>query len=130
MDLSFSYAASSKRADERSANENRGSAANDSHRRAGRNLCYDFSGVEAILPYEYKQIPEAPRNFPSDLSAGRPTMSRWHQFWNFSAAKRWTLAEAHAWVEFDGAVLNDSEVVHRHYKPFERDLASLQMETR
>ena len=38
--------------------------------------------------------------------------------------------EAHAWIEFDGAVLNDVGEVHRHYKPFERDLASLQMETR
>lgn len=130
MDLSFSYKASSERADERSPNENRGSAANDSHRRAARNLCYDFRGVEANLTYEYEQVPEASRNSSSDLSARRPPASRWRRFWNLSAAGRWTLAEAHAWIEFEGVVLNDVEEFHRHYKPFERDIACLQMETR
>lgn len=38
--------------------------------------------------------------------------------------------EAHAWVEFEETVLNDSEEVHRHYQPFQRDLASLPAETR
>lgn len=32
--------------------------------------------------------------------------------------------EAHAWVELDGAILNDSEGLHRHFSPFPADIAA------
>ncbi len=31
--------------------------------------------------------------------------------------------QAHAWVEYAGAVLNDSDEVHQHYAAFDRDIA-------
>ena len=31
--------------------------------------------------------------------------------------------QAHAWVEYAGAVLNDSDEVHEHYAAFDRDIA-------
>jgi hypothetical protein len=38
--------------------------------------------------------------------------------------------EAHAWVEFDGAILNDGEGIHRHFSPFPADLATSFQEQR
>jgi hypothetical protein len=32
--------------------------------------------------------------------------------------------EAHAWVELDGAILNDGEGIHRHFSPFPADIAA------
>lgn len=37
--------------------------------------------------------------------------------------------EAHAWVEFDGAVLNDAGEEHRHFVPFDGPLTSLETQT-
>lgn len=37
--------------------------------------------------------------------------------------------EAHAWVEFEGAVLNDAGEAHRHFVPFEGLSSSLEMQT-
>ena len=31
--------------------------------------------------------------------------------------------QAHAWVEYAGAVLNDTDEVHQHYAAFDRDIA-------
>ncbi|HEY1470838.1 MAG TPA: lasso peptide biosynthesis B2 protein [Candidatus Acidoferrum sp.] len=36
--------------------------------------------------------------------------------------------EAHAWVEYEGAALNQSEELHRHYSPFESELDNLPAE--
>ena len=36
--------------------------------------------------------------------------------------------EAHAWIEFDGSVLNDDPAVHTDYSPFTQDIASLRAE--
>lgn len=38
--------------------------------------------------------------------------------------------EAHAWVELDGAILNDGEGIHRHFSPFPADLATSFQEQR
>lgn len=38
--------------------------------------------------------------------------------------------EAHAWVELDGLILNDSDDVNRRYPPFDRDIARLGVEPR
>ena len=38
--------------------------------------------------------------------------------------------EAHAWVEREGAALNEPEEPHRHYAAFDRELASLPEEER
>jgi hypothetical protein len=35
------------------------------------------------------------------------------------ALKNASIFEAHAWVELDGAVINDAGEVHRHYAPFD-----------
>jgi hypothetical protein len=32
--------------------------------------------------------------------------------------------EAHAWVERDGLALNETDAVHQHYAPFEREFAN------
>jgi hypothetical protein len=40
------------------------------------------------------------------------------------ARKRDAQLEAHAWVELEGQVLNDSEVVHKHYARFDGPIAS------
>lgn len=37
--------------------------------------------------------------------------------------------EAHAWVEFEGAVLNDALDHHRHFAPFDRSIASMETQT-
>jgi len=37
--------------------------------------------------------------------------------------------EAHAWVELEGAVLNDAGEAHRHFVPFEGLVTSLEMQT-
>jgi hypothetical protein len=37
--------------------------------------------------------------------------------------------EAHAWVEFEGAVLNDAGETHLHFVPFEDRVASLETQT-
>ncbi len=36
--------------------------------------------------------------------------------------------EAHAWVEYQGAALNQSEELHRHYAPFESEFDNLPAE--
>ena len=36
--------------------------------------------------------------------------------------------EAHAWVEYEGAALNQSEELHRHYAPFESEFDNLPAE--
>jgi len=37
--------------------------------------------------------------------------------------------EAHAWVEVEGAVLNDALEQHRHFAPFDRSVMSMETET-
>lgn len=37
--------------------------------------------------------------------------------------------EAHAWVEFQGAVLNDAVNEHHHFVPFERPASSMEAQT-
>jgi hypothetical protein len=32
--------------------------------------------------------------------------------------------EAHAWVEHDGVAINETDAVHQHYAPFEREFAN------
>jgi hypothetical protein len=36
--------------------------------------------------------------------------------------------EAHAWVERDGIALNETDAVHEHYAPFEREFANIPSE--
>ncbi len=43
---------------------------------------------------------------------------------HIGAAKRDGRFEAHAWVEWDGQVLNDSADVHRHYMRFDAPIAA------
>jgi Transglutaminase-like superfamily len=42
--------------------------------------------------------------------------------------KRNTRLEAHAWVERDGVTLNETDEVHQHYAPFEREFANIPSE--
>jgi hypothetical protein len=37
--------------------------------------------------------------------------------------------EAHAWVEFDGAALNDAGEEHLHFVPFDGDVTSMETQT-
>lgn len=46
------------------------------------------------------------------------------------ARKNASIFEAHAWVELDGAVVNDSGEVHRHYAPFDEIGAAAPGKTR
>jgi hypothetical protein len=46
------------------------------------------------------------------------------------ARKRDEIFEAHAWVELEGAVLNDEEGVTSEYARFERDLTSVEVHSR
>jgi hypothetical protein len=38
--------------------------------------------------------------------------------------------EAHAWVELEGVVLNDSDDVHGHYAPFDEAISTREAEPR
>ncbi|HJY86494.1 MAG TPA: lasso peptide biosynthesis B2 protein [Candidatus Acidoferrales bacterium] len=38
--------------------------------------------------------------------------------------------KAHAWVQLGGVILNDTEDVHQHYAPFDRDIAAVAVEER
>ena len=45
------------------------------------------------------------------------------------ARKEFERFEAHAWVEVDSAVLNDSNAEHRHFVPFEGPISPLEART-
>jgi hypothetical protein len=51
------------------------------------------------------------RGFPADLRIG--------------VRKAADSLKAHAWVQVGGVILNDTQDVHEHYMPFDRDIAAV-----
>lgn len=74
---------------------------------AARNLPFRSSCLERSMVLQWLL---RNRGIPAELRIG--------------AQKRSERFEAHAWVEWDGVVLNDADDVHVHFVPFDGPIAS------